>query len=198
MLYVDALCHGIDELPTVPDTIRNSLKQQHDALGYEWLLEELRRIDPEYYEVVDRRNMKRVFHAVEIVRAVGTTYTSLRTGERRQREFKHPQDLSRPAARCAFRPDKPPCRRDGTRRTRRRGPQRVSHACAQFAQHRRSQRDVRLVRRCDGPPHGHRTHQKTPASTPRNRLHGANARPTGNASFPTMTNEGRSCSGPHP
>lgn len=88
MLYVDALCHGIDELPTVPDSIRDSLKQEHDTLGDGWLLEELRRIDPEYYEVVDRRNMKRVFHAVEIVRAAGTTYTSLRTGQRREREFK--------------------------------------------------------------------------------------------------------------
>ncbi len=88
MLYVDALCHGIDELPTVPDSIRDSLKQEHDSHGDGWLLEELRRVDPEYYEVVDRRNMKRVFHAVEIVRAAGTTYTSLRTGQRRQREFK--------------------------------------------------------------------------------------------------------------
>ncbi len=88
MLYVDALCHGIDELPTVPDSIRDSLKQEHDSHGDGWLLEELRRVDPEYYEVVDRRHMKRVFHAVEIVRAAGTTYTSLRTGQRRQREFK--------------------------------------------------------------------------------------------------------------
>ena len=88
MLYVDALCHGIDELPTVPDSTRDSLKQEHDSHGDGWLLEELRRVDPEYYEVVDRRNMKRVFHAVEIVRAAGTTYTSLRTGQRRQREFK--------------------------------------------------------------------------------------------------------------
>lgn len=88
MLYVDALCHGIDELPTVPPAIRDALKEQHDALGDEWLLDQLRELDPEYYDVVDRRNIKRVFHAVEIIQAAGTTYTSLRTGLRRQRDFR--------------------------------------------------------------------------------------------------------------
>ncbi len=88
MLYVDALCHGIDELPTVPPAIRDALKEQHDALGDEWLLDQLRELDPEYYDVVDRRNIKRVFHAVEIIQAAGTTYTSLRTGLRHQRDFR--------------------------------------------------------------------------------------------------------------
>ena len=88
MMYVDALCHGIDELPTVPDNIREDLKWERAEKGNEWMLEELRRLDPEYYEKVDRRNWKRVFHAVEIIRAAGRSYTSLRTGERRQRDFR--------------------------------------------------------------------------------------------------------------
>ena len=87
MLYVDALCHGIDELPTVPAGIRGALKEEHERRGDQWLLDRLRQLDPEYYDVVDRRNIKRVFHAVEIVMAAGVTYTSLRTGRRRQREF---------------------------------------------------------------------------------------------------------------
>jgi len=87
MLYVDALCHGIDELPTVPATIRDTLKKEHDTHGDEWLLNQLLELDPEYYGVVDRNNIKRVFHAVEIARSAGVTYTSLRTGQRRQREF---------------------------------------------------------------------------------------------------------------
>lgn len=88
MLYVDALCHGIDALPTVSDAVRAGLRREHERLGDEWLLDELRRIDPEYYDTVDRRNTKRVFHAVEIIREAGVTYTSLRTGARRERDFR--------------------------------------------------------------------------------------------------------------
>lgn len=87
MMYVDALCNGIDDLPTVPDGIRLGLKAELDERGTEWLLSELERLDPEYHAAVDRRNTKRVFHAVEIIRASGRTYTSLRTGVRKEREF---------------------------------------------------------------------------------------------------------------
>lgn len=87
MMYVDALCNGIDDLPTVPDDIRLGLKAELDERGSEWLLSELERLDPEYHAAVDRRNTKRVFHAVEIIRASGRTYTSLRTGIRKEREF---------------------------------------------------------------------------------------------------------------
>ncbi|MDE6028389.1 MAG: tRNA (adenosine(37)-N6)-dimethylallyltransferase MiaA [Muribaculaceae bacterium] len=87
MMYVDALCNGIDELPTVPDDIRSGLMEDHRENGDEWLLGELERLDPEYFKKVDRKNMKRVFHAVEIIRAAGKSYTELRTGERRKRPF---------------------------------------------------------------------------------------------------------------
>ena len=87
MMYVDALCNGIDLLPTVPDDIRLGLKEEQAEKGDEWLLGELERLDPEYYAIVDRKNMKRVFHAVEIIRTAGVTYTSLRKGEKKEREF---------------------------------------------------------------------------------------------------------------
>lgn len=87
MMYVDALCHGIDELPTVPDSIRQGLMEEHAEKGDAWLLEQLQDLDPEYYGKVDKKNIKRVFHAVEIIRAAGKTYTELRTGERRSRPF---------------------------------------------------------------------------------------------------------------
>ena len=74
-------------MPTVPDEIRQGLKAEHDERGDEWLLGELARLDPEYYNEVDRKNMKRVFHAVEIIRVSGQSYTSLRTGQRKEREF---------------------------------------------------------------------------------------------------------------
>ena len=87
MMYVDAFCRGLDELPTVPDEIRRGLMDEHAERGDSWLLAELERLDPEYHAIVDRQNMKRVFHAVEIIRTAGRTYTSLRTGKASQREF---------------------------------------------------------------------------------------------------------------
>lgn len=88
MLYIDALCNGIDNLPTVPDEIRFELKKQHAANGDQWLIGLLKDLDPQYYEVVDKNNIKRIFHAVEIIRASGKTYSSLRTGEKKKRDFK--------------------------------------------------------------------------------------------------------------
>lgn len=88
MMYIDALCHGIDELPTVPQEFRNRLIEVWRRLGNEWLLKELRRIDPVYYHRVDLNNLKRVFHAVEISLSAGKPYSSLLTGNRRERDFK--------------------------------------------------------------------------------------------------------------
>lgn len=88
MLYIDALCHGIDQLPTVPEDIRAGLMEEHSEKGDVWLLAELERLDPDYYRQVDLKNIKRVFHAVEIIRAAGRSYTSMRTGRRKTRPFK--------------------------------------------------------------------------------------------------------------
>lgn len=88
MMYVDALCNGIDELPTVPDSIRAELQEQYNIKGAEWLREELKNLDPEYYSKVDLKNTKRVFHAVEIIRAAGKTYTEMRTGKKIDRPFR--------------------------------------------------------------------------------------------------------------
>lgn len=87
MMYVDALTRGIDELPTVPDSIRIPLGEQWQANGDDWLRDRLRHLDPEYFSTVDRANMKRVFHAVEICMAAGVPYSTLRTGTRKKRDF---------------------------------------------------------------------------------------------------------------
>lgn len=87
MMYIDALVDGIDDLPTVPDSIRFPLQQKWTLYGDDWLREELKRLDPEYYHAVDLANMKRVFHAVEICLTAGATYSSLRTGIRKTRGF---------------------------------------------------------------------------------------------------------------
>lgn len=87
MMYIDAVCNGIDELPTVPDDLRNSLKQQLADEGLEVLVEKLHKLDPEYWAQVDRQNPRRILHALEICLLTGQTYTSLRIGERKQRPF---------------------------------------------------------------------------------------------------------------
>ncbi|MCM1377350.1 MAG: tRNA (adenosine(37)-N6)-dimethylallyltransferase MiaA [Clostridium sp.] len=88
MMYVDALCNGIDELPTVTDQVRQALMQEHHAKGNDWLLGELERLDPEYYKRVDKQNTKRVFHAVEISIQASKPYSSMLTGRKKQREFR--------------------------------------------------------------------------------------------------------------
>ncbi len=88
MMYIDALCNGIDELPTVPQAIREALMAEWRERGDEWLLNQLEIIDPVYYQRVDRNNMKRVFHAYEISVTAGSPYSSLLTGSRRERDFK--------------------------------------------------------------------------------------------------------------
>ncbi|MDE6769926.1 MAG: tRNA (adenosine(37)-N6)-dimethylallyltransferase MiaA [Muribaculaceae bacterium] len=88
MMYIDALCNGIDDLPTVPESIRGVLMEEWKAKGDEWLLGELLRLDPEYYRRVDQNNLKRVFHAVEITLTAGKPYSSLLTGKTRQRDFR--------------------------------------------------------------------------------------------------------------
>lgn len=88
MMYIDALCNGIDYLPTVPEAIRKGLECELLEKGEEWLREELKELDPEYFRQVDLKNTKRVFHAVEIIRTAGKPYTLLRTGQRRERPFR--------------------------------------------------------------------------------------------------------------
>ena len=79
MMYIDAVCNGIDDIPTVRDDIRNEMKRRYEEEGLESLCEDLRRLDPEHYEVVDRQNHRRVIHALEICYQTGKTYTSFRT-----------------------------------------------------------------------------------------------------------------------
>ena len=87
MMYIDAVCDGIDDIPTIDDETRATMKRRLAEEGLETLVEELRRLDPEYYEIVDRQNPRRVVHALEICQMTGQTYTSFRKRERRQRPF---------------------------------------------------------------------------------------------------------------
>lgn len=87
MMYIDALCKGIDDIPTVTEEVRENLKERYNSLGLEVLAQELRLLDPEYYAIVDRKNPKRVIHALEICYMTGKTYTSFRSGQKKERPF---------------------------------------------------------------------------------------------------------------
>ena len=87
MMYIDAVCDGIDDIPTIDEETRAMMKRRLAEEGLEALVEELRRLDPEYYEIVDRQNPRRVVHGLEICLMTGKTYTSFRKKEKKQRPF---------------------------------------------------------------------------------------------------------------
>ena len=88
MMYIDAVCDGIDDIPTIDDETRALMKRRLAEEGLEQLCEDLKRLDPEYYEIVDRQNPRRVVHALEICTMTGQTYTSFRRREKRERPFR--------------------------------------------------------------------------------------------------------------
>lgn len=88
MMYIDALTRGIDEMPTISDTVRTRVLEFYRQQGLEALLAWLETIDPDMYAVVDRRNPKRVIHAVEIYLQAGVPASSLRTGRPKPRPFR--------------------------------------------------------------------------------------------------------------
>ena len=87
MMYIDAVCDGMGDLPTVSDEERTTMKKRLAEEGLDALCEELHELDPEYYEIVDKKNYRRVIHALEIIHTTGQTFTSLRTGEKKDRPF---------------------------------------------------------------------------------------------------------------
>lgn len=87
MMYVDAVCHGIDDMPDITPAVRQAVRQQLAQQGLASLLAELERLDPAYARMVDGRNPARVCHAVEVCRQTGVPYSSLRTGQRKARPF---------------------------------------------------------------------------------------------------------------
>ena len=86
-LYIQALCEGMDNLPQADEQLRQSLTERLKSEGIESLLADLERLDPVYYQQVDRQNPSRVLRAVEVCLQTGQPYSSLRTGERHKRDF---------------------------------------------------------------------------------------------------------------
>lgn len=88
MLYIDTICKGIDDIPTVTPEIRNEVIGWYQDNGMEALQKRLQDLDPEYYQIVDLNNPKRLLHAVEICQMTGKTFTSFRKNTFRERPFR--------------------------------------------------------------------------------------------------------------
>ena len=88
MMYIDAVCEGIDDIPTVSPDVRERIYKEFEAEGLAPILAELKEKDPVHYAEVDRNNHKRVIHAVEICRMTGKPYSSFRTHTRKERPFR--------------------------------------------------------------------------------------------------------------
>ena len=88
MMYIDAVCNGIDDIPTIDDQTRIWMKRRLEEEGLPALVEELHQLDPEHWNYVDKNNPRRVVHALEICHMTGKTYTSFRKNEKKERPFR--------------------------------------------------------------------------------------------------------------
>lgn len=86
-MYIDAVCKGIDDIPTVDEETRRLMLERYEEVGLEQLCKELKLLDPEYYNLVDHKNPKRVIHALEICYMTGKPYSSFRTSQPKVRPF---------------------------------------------------------------------------------------------------------------
>lgn len=87
MLYLDAVCNGIDDIPSVDAEVRETLRQRLEDGCIDEMRNELRLLDPDYYHTADTRNPKRVVHALEVCYTTGRPYSSFLTKERKPRPF---------------------------------------------------------------------------------------------------------------
>ena len=87
-LYADSVIYGIDEFPEIPEKIRDEITMEYKDKGVSYIQEELKKLDREYYEIVDKKNHSRIIRALEIVKYTGSKFSSLRKHTKKKREFK--------------------------------------------------------------------------------------------------------------
>ena len=87
MMYIDAVCNGIDEIPTITDEVREKAVSDYNKFGLEALCNELKERDPALYDTIDLKNHKRVIHAIEVCRQTGRPFSELRTNTKKERPF---------------------------------------------------------------------------------------------------------------
>ncbi|MFR9166524.1 MAG: tRNA (adenosine(37)-N6)-dimethylallyltransferase MiaA [Dysgonomonas sp.] len=87
MMYIDAICKGIDEIPSIDEQLRKEVYQIYETEGLESVQARLKLLDPAFYRQVDLKNHKRVIHALEVCLMTGKPYSSLRTNTIKERPF---------------------------------------------------------------------------------------------------------------
>ena len=93
MLYIEAVCKGLDDIPSVPESIRSEVQQLYTEQGLEALQQAVQQADPEYWTEVDQRNPQRLMHCLEVCRTIGGTYSALRQRQTEARPFLVEQQL---------------------------------------------------------------------------------------------------------
>jgi len=88
MMYIDAVCNGLDEIPAVSPALRQQLQEEYRQKGLGWLQEQVRECDPDYFGRADICNPQRLLHALEVTRQTGRPYSSFRTGKKKERPFR--------------------------------------------------------------------------------------------------------------
>ena len=88
MLYADAVCRGLDDLPNVPKAVRDEVNSGYEQGGLAWLQEQVQRLDADYWAIVDQQNPARLRHCVEMCLTTGKPYSALRTNTHKERPFR--------------------------------------------------------------------------------------------------------------
>lgn len=97
MLYIDALCRGLDEIPDVPEALRTEVREAYEQNGLAWLQTEVQRLDPDYWNEVDQQNPQRLLHCLELCRLTGAPYSLLRKGQKTDSPYQFLKvELTRP------------------------------------------------------------------------------------------------------
>ena len=86
MMYIDAVCKGLDDIPDIPVELREQVRNQYQEKGLEWLQTEVERLDPVYWQEVDKQNPQRLMHCIEVTLASGQPYSNFRKGGRTAQE----------------------------------------------------------------------------------------------------------------
>lgn len=86
MMYIDAVCKGLDDIPDIPTELREQVRNQYQEKGLEWLQTEVQHLDPVYWQEVDKQNPQRLMHCIEVTLASGQPYSNYRKGGRSAQE----------------------------------------------------------------------------------------------------------------
>lgn len=93
MMYIDAVCKGLDDIPEIPEQIRTQVRKAYKDKGLEWLQQEVQRLDPQYWQQVDQQNPQRLMHCIEVCLASGKTFSEFRVSGFGNRESDNPFDI---------------------------------------------------------------------------------------------------------